>query len=355
MSEAAERILAQVSPDDQAEEPPWPEPPEEVGESSLGRFLGRLMTDVQMEQRPPPQYLIDGVLVQDSLAVLYGPSGTGKTFVALDWQLSVATGSWWQGRKVEKGPVLYVAAEGSGGLGARISAWKQANKFYGDAGLLILPEPVNLLDRMASALFAQAAKQLGVVLIVVDTVARSMPGGDENSAKDIGLLVECADQVRRASGATILLVHHTGKDLSAGMRGHSALRGALATSVECKGGEGRLVLACDKQKDDAEFDPIHLALVPAGASCVISDRAQQVDELPSGAVDLLQTLVEIADEDGVTTSVWLASSGVAVRSFYRWQKRLVDDGLAAKDGPKTRPRYTPTELGKRSVRPGEQS
>ena len=350
MSDSAERVLAQIS----TIEPPWPEPPEEPAESQLDRFLGRLVTDEAMESQPPPEYLIDGVLVRDSLAVLYGPSGSGKTFVAIDWQLSVATGSWWQGRKVVKGPVLFVAAEGSGGLGARISAWKHSRTFHGDAGLRIFPEPVNLLDPVASDVVAQAAKRIGAVLVVVDTVARSMPGGDENSAKDIGLVVENADVIRRMSTATVLLVHHTGKDLSAGMRGHSALRGALATSVECKGGEGRLVLTCDKQKDDVEFSPIHLGLVQAGASWVISDRVKDVAELPSGAVDLLRTLVEIADEEGVSTSVWLASASVAVRSFYRWQKRLVEEELAAKSGPASRPRYTPTEVGKRIAEEGGQ-
>lgn len=352
MSEAAERIRAQISSNNGAEEPPRPTGPDELGESALDRFLGLLITDEAMESRPPPEYLIEGVLVRDSLAVLYGPSGSGKTFVAMDWQLSVATGSWWQGREVKQGPVLFVAAEGSGGLGTRITAWKEANKFYGAAGLFILPEPVNLLDRVETAVVAEAAKRVGAVLVVIDTVARSMPGGDENSARDIGMVVENADVVRRASGATVLLVHHTGKDLSAGMRGHSALRGALATAVECKGGEGRLVLTCDKQKDDAEFPPIHLALVPSGASCVISDRLEDVGELPSGAIDLLRTLVEIADEDGVSTSAWQASTGVAVRSFYRWQKRLVDEALAAKGGTVSRPRYTPTELGKRLAEEG---
>lgn len=325
-----------------------------TSETAADRFIAGLVTDSEMERRPPPAYLIGGVIVCESLAVLYGSSGAGKTFVALDWALSVASGSWWQGRPVRQAPVLFVAAEGSGGLGARVAAWKGANRYSGDAGMLIHAEPVNLLDPAAAGVVAEASKRIAAVLVVVDTVARSMPGGDENSAKDIGRLVDNADVIRRASGAAVLLVHHAGKDTSAGMRGNSALHGAVATVIECKGGDGRLELSCRKQKDDAEFDPIHLGLLPYGGSCVLSARPSTGGgEMPAGAVDLLRVLVEIADEDGVSSSVWRNSSAVADRSFYRWQKLLVGAGLTAKTGSRAQARYTPSEQGLCLVGKGE--
>lgn len=287
------------------------------------------------------------MLVRDSLGAIYGASGSGKTFVALSWALSVATGSWWQGRKVVRGPVLFIAAEGSGGLGARIGAWKEHNRFCGDAGLLVLPEPVCIMDPTTARVVGEAAQARSAVLVVIDTVARSMPGGDENAAKDIGRLVDGADIIRRQSGACVLFVHHSGKDQSAGMRGNSALQAAVATVIECKGVDGRLVLDCPKQKDDVPFSPIHLALLPVGASCVATDRAPHSEELPAGAVDLLRVLDEIADEDGVTSSAWRTSAGVAERSFYRWQKHLVVGELAAKSGSKAQARYMVAEQGKR--------
>ena len=107
------------------------------------------------------------------------------------------------------------------------------------------------------------------------------------------------------------------------------------------------MLSSVKQKDDAPFDPIHLALVREGESCVVSDWSPEGDELPTGGVDLLRVLDEIADEDGVSSSVWRSSASVAERSFYRWQKQLVEQGLAAKSGSKTQTRYTVTEQVKR--------
>lgn len=320
---------------------------DEEPRSPVDRFLDRLVSDEEMECRPPPEYLIDGLLVRDSLGAIYGASGSGKTFVALSWALSVATGSWWQGRRVVRGPALFVAAEGSGGLGARIGAWKAHNGFHGKAGLMVLPEPICIMDAVAARVVGEASRVRGAVLVVIDTVARSMPGGDENSAKDIGRLVDGADTVRRLSGACVLFVHHTGKDQSAGMRGNSALHAAVATVIACKGGDGRLVLDCAKQKDDVPFPPIHLGLLPVGASCVATDRSPDSDELPSGAVDLLRVLEEIADEDGVSSSVWKASATVAERSFYRWQKQLVEGELAAKSGTRAQARYTIAEQGKR--------
>lgn len=332
------------------EEPSWSDIEEHLNEeptSPLDKFLSLLITDEDMERRPPPEYLIDGMLVRDSLGAIYGASGSGKTFVALSWALSVATGSWWQGRRVVKGPVLFVAAEGSGGLGARIAAWKAHNRFQGDAGLMVLPEPVCIMDPLTARVVGEACLVKGAVLVVIDTVARSMPGGDENTAKDIGRLVDGADAIRRRSGACVLFVHHTGKDQSAGMRGNSALHAAVATVIECKGGDSHLVLEGAKQKDDLPFPPIHLGLFPVGASCVAAERSPDSDELPPGAVELLRVLDEIADEDGVSSSVWRASTTVAERSFYRWQKQLVEGELAAKSGARAQARYTIAEQGKR--------
>ncbi len=329
--------------------------------TELDRFIAGLITDAEMERRPPPSYLIEGVLVRDSLAVLFGSSGGGKTFAALDWALSVSSGTFWQGRAVQQGPTLFVAAEGSGGLGARIAAWKAHNRHYGEAGLFIHPEPVNLLDPLAAAVVAEVAKELGAVLVVVDTVARSMPGGDENAAKDIGLLVDNADAIRRSSGATVLLVHHAGKDTAAGMRGSSALHAAVATVVECRGGEGRLVLSCAKQKDAAEFAPIHLGLLPCGESCVVSDRAIPAEEESGPKLLMLRALNEVDDGDGVTLKVWREAVEDAGRSaigpwpntpdrtLRRWVQELCSAEHSAKHGKTNQARYTITEQGKRLV------
>src|SRR5690606_28789435 len=158
---------------------------------------------------------------------VYGPSGCGKTFLALDWALHVATGSYWHGNRVEAGPVLYIAAEGVAGIGRRVKAWLSHNRIYDLSRhhpIHWLPEAVNVAEPASVWGLIEVAEELQPALIVIDTLARAIVGADENSAKDMGEVVARLDQLRRATRACVLLVHHTGKDTSAGARGSSALR-----------------------------------------------------------------------------------------------------------------------------------
>ena len=95
-----------------------------------GYLRNRVLKLDELRELPQPDTLVSGLLDLDSLAVLYGPPKAYKSFVALDWALSVATGSWWQGRRVEPCHVLYVAAEGVSGLWARVDAWMGHNRHY---------------------------------------------------------------------------------------------------------------------------------------------------------------------------------------------------------------------------------
>ena len=85
----------------------------------------QLLADLDLEALPDPVWLIDRVLVQNSLVALYGPWASFKSFIALDWAYSLATGLPWLGRTVMRCDVLYICAEGVGGLKNRIAAWKQ--------------------------------------------------------------------------------------------------------------------------------------------------------------------------------------------------------------------------------------
>lgn len=237
------------------EEPP-PEPPDER-EALADKLRGKLLTVAGVLELPAPSYLVDDVLVRDSIAVLFGKPGSGKSFLALDFGLCVAGGLPWQGREVRGGPVLYVAAEGVAGLGKRVAAWQEATRVDRLDGIWFMPGALNLLQTERVAALVEVAAELKPALVVLDTLARSMVGGDENSARDVGVAVDAADRLRVATGATVLLVHHTTKDGSA-FRGSSALEGAADTMLECTDDDGWMRLACEKQKDDAEFPPIRL-------------------------------------------------------------------------------------------------
>lgn len=107
-------------------------------------------------------------------------------------------------------------------------------------------------------------------LVVIDTLARATAGADENSVKDMGRAVAASDAIREQSGASVLLVHHTGKD-GLNYRGSSAIEGAADAMLHmAKTDSGALELRCAKQKDAEAFDPIPLSLESVGPSAVLA-------------------------------------------------------------------------------------
>lgn len=183
-------------------------------------------------------YLIKGVLGCGAMSVVYGPSNSGKTFFALDLAYHLAIGAQWRGRRVKAAAVLYLAAEGGQGVRNRIAALRATHGVCDvplalrRAGLDLLHKEADLQHVFDLAKEVQAKAPGAPLLIVIDTLSRIMAGGDENSAADMTALIRNIDAIREATGAHIMLVHHTGKDTARGARGHSSLRAATDTEIE---------------------------------------------------------------------------------------------------------------------------
>jgi hypothetical protein len=193
--------------------------------SALERLRGRLHTRSQLRDIRPPTPLIDGVLDVGTMIVLAGQFGTFKTFATVGWACSVATGTPWLGHKVvTPGPVLYVAAEGASGIQKRVDAWeRRSGVTVPDDRLTTLDVPVNLgADDQASALLT-IARELGAVLVIVDTLHRCTPGLDGDDNSDMGRITMVADALREHVGAATLYVHHTG---------HAGTRSRGASAIE---------------------------------------------------------------------------------------------------------------------------
>ena len=196
------------------------------------------------------RYVVKGWLDQSSVSVIYGPSNVGKSFLALDLAHHVAKGRTWGGRRVSKGRVLYVAAEGGGSFANRVAA-------LDDPEFFVMTPPITLTGKGSQAApLAEMIQHLAATggapfdLIVFDTMARVMGGLDENTAPDIADLMRNLDLIRRASGAHVMLVHHSGKDVAKGARGHSSLRAAIDTEIELTRDElGQITAELTKQRD----------------------------------------------------------------------------------------------------------
>lgn len=204
------------------------------------------------DQKPPP-WIVRGLIPQRALAGLYGRGGTYKSFIALDLALHIATGrAEWGGAAIRThGNVLYISGEGD--ISPRVRAWEKRNGEVGrnfsllDGIKFAEPKDLKALDEEVEA------RKRAPILTVIDTLARASVGLEENSAKDMGQVVDAAREMQRAWGTTVLLVHHT-PDKDVKWRGSSAVYFALDTSIlaewpDQEVGKRKAILTVDRQKD----------------------------------------------------------------------------------------------------------
>lgn len=245
--------------------------------TSPGRL--RLYRTQELLRLPPPRWQVDSILPAGGLIGLYGPPGSGKSFIAIDLAMCVSSGLPWHEHQVEPGFVLYVSAEGGTGIGKRVQAWLASNEVAADVakvGWLIESIPVNVDSEDMDVLIDRLDEiEEKPTLVIIDTLARCFDG-DENQQEDMGRFIAGVDRLRRDFDSTVIVVHHTRLDGDR-ERGNTAFRGAADTmcSVERKPG-GPLILKCNKQKDSEEF-PDHafiLKVVPEYESCVIAGSTQ---------------------------------------------------------------------------------
>ena len=212
---------------------------------------------------------VQGVLIENSAAVVYGESNAGKTFWTTDLALHVAAGKTWNGRRVEQGGVVYCVLEGGVGFRNRVTAWRGTHTPDSPVHFAAIQSGMNLLlpDADTPKLIAaikEAAERIGmpVKMIVIDTLSRAFAGGNENASEDMGLLVQNMDAIRRETGACVLFVHHSGKDQAKGARGHSLLRAAIDTEIEVKATEDSPVKTATtvKQREVKKGEVFHFQL-----------------------------------------------------------------------------------------------
>lgn len=227
--------------------------------------------------------IIKGLIEEGNLCTVYGEPGCGKSFFTMDMAQHVALGERWRGRRVRKSLVVYVASEAGASILKRFVAWRdnRLGDSYDDIPLVVLtrgPDLGNLVEheRLAEQLeILQTESGYPLGLVIFDTLSRSMPGSDENSAEDMTKAVACADLIRDKYKAAVIFIHHCGKDPDKGMRGHSSLHGAcdvelfvekgLATVRKVRDGIGgeRFGFALEPVElgTDADGDPVMTCLL----------------------------------------------------------------------------------------------
>lgn len=223
--------------------------------------VGDLLT-----QPDKDNWLIKNYLELDSTTLLYGASGSGKSFVAVDMACSIATGTSWQGQDTEEGAVFYIAGEGHSGFKKRFRAWQQENNvtlqgkpLFLSQTTIGLPDDTNLRKLIDEIDLLVAETGHKPKLIILDTLARCLIG-DENFAKDIGGFIQALDNLRLKYGCCVLTVHHTGHTEANRARGSSALKAAMDTELSLKDIKGTIELSITKQKNHEAPASLHFKL-----------------------------------------------------------------------------------------------
>ena len=273
---------------------------------------------------PPPRWLIKHILPEAELVVLYGAPGSGKSFIALDAAMAIARGVPWRGRKTKPGRVVYLAAEGAGGFRNRMAAYAQVNHLdLSTVPFGIISAAPNMLDGpQAKDVVRAIVASGGASVVVVDTFAQVMPGGDENGGKDVGLALAHCKRIHAATGAVVILIHHSGKDATKGARGWSGLKGAADAELEVLRTPGGRMLRISKQKDGEDslqwgfgLEVVNIGMDEDGeviTSCVVVDAPLGV---PAGVPDRALGPVEIVVNDVIQEFLGGSVDGIDMREI----------------------------------------
>lgn len=201
--------------------------------------------------------LIEDVLSVHGIAVVYGASNSGKTFLAIDMAAAIARGGQWMGKCCAKTAVLYLATESPVSVRQRISAYMQRHGLS-ELDVFVAQKPINLFESSADIeSITEEVRRiervfgLRVGLIIGDTMARIAAGANENSGEDMGIVMANADMIARRTEAAFLWIHHSGKDEAKGARGWSGIRAHIDTEIEIKDGDENGVHSAEitKQRD----------------------------------------------------------------------------------------------------------
>lgn len=299
----------------------------------------KLLSKSDLMRLRQPEFLIDGVLYENSLGMMWGDSNVGKTFMALHLAGCVASGLDFFGHPTRQGDVVYVIAEGQGSFGARLRAWEKLNKQKVDGRMSFVTTAIQLHDESVGDRFIEMVRAADSppALVVIDTLARCFVDKDENSSRDAGLLVAGCQRLQEELGCAVLLLHHCGKGDKATYRGSSAFEGALDTimSVErVPKSETDVVLRCRKQREAEYFGDIRAERVTVSTSAAMR-RSEGPTRFGDTACDdglIVDEVVRIYEETGkpAAFSDLLDATGLSKSTFVRRLKQLLADDVLEK-------------------------
>jgi len=321
-----------------------------------GRFRLEFLTDINLQ---PEEWLVDGLLPIKGIGFLAGPSGSGKSFVAIDWAMSIAYSLPILWRPSKQVGCLYIAAEGANGVRKRLLAWCKRHRLDLDKRLALIGDPPDLLKTSDIDALIKASKEategfdllgLSLGLIIIDTFSQATSGADENAAMVMTVAIRNAQKLSEETGAFVLIVHHTGKDFTKGLRGHSSLNAAADTviMIEHENNQSTRKLTVTKQKDGEDGFEIGFGLESVGFehngsgydSCVVDYLAVPPSAAPrakklNSFAEILKTTIGYLSDNGKAIHAAPLEAGVVSGQMALLKSEVketaISRGLASED------------------------
>jgi hypothetical protein len=271
---------------------------EERGDEAKYKFLNL----DEINALPDIQYLVDGLLPLNGYGIVYGRRGSGKTFEMLHLSLCIATGKAYRGHKVQQGGVAYIMSEGAAGLKKRIAAWMKHHQVDQLENFYALTHSVQLNDPELRAHLDLAIERIpaDVQLLVIDTLARSVSGLDENSSADMTRFIGYVDEIRLRRSLAVVPVHHAGWN-DGHERGSTVIGDAADWICKVAKEDDNIIVKTEKVKDDELPEPLRLNLVPIdGTGSVVLEEADEEtikDKLVEEIIKIVETASSITEKN----------------------------------------------------------
>ena len=366
------------------------------GSETESKSYFRLTPIAEIMKRPmETDWIIKGYLPADSTVMVFGASESGKSLIAMDMAYCIGLGFDYHSHPVRQGTVIYIAGEGQMGISKRFKALA-LNHQASPEGVHVSELPMDLLSKKSLEKVMGAIEQLPeITLVIIDTFNRNFTG-EENSAKDIAIVMQCCDRIREATGASIMIVHHSGHNENRS-RGSSALKAAMDVEYVVSKKGNLVTLKNTKAKDIEKPTDLQYALksIVVGVSdegknitaplLVQGNASKRSSELSQGSLMILEQLKQLlpsgeAAHDGfydangnsitinpsqrmVSRKAWQSASFDKIKvddgskspdeakrkRFSNYLKSLLNSGEVVQDSSKNFTIPTPTENGDSTV------